>query len=108
VQCNASTWEPASQSYGGGYSHWRCGKVRAHADRYERMDGAHRFINYVWEGPGHSVEYAPLPVRNADNTDWFEASDVIPFWNLAEGRHPIDSRRRSRQLRAAERLRGIQ
>lgn len=88
--CNASTWNEELNAYEGGYSHWRCGKARGHADT------AHRFINYVWEGPGHRVEYAPLPIRNEDNTGWFDTLTVIPFRKLADGRRAVASRRRSR------------
>jgi hypothetical protein len=101
--CNVSTWDTAMDEYGGGYNHWRCGKRRGHSDAEAelpggRWNGAHRFNNYIWEGPGHRVEYAPLPIRNDDNTDWFDSRTVIPFRKLADGRHPIESRRRSRLL----------
>lgn len=36
----------------GGYSHWHCGLRPWHR-------GAHRYVNYVWAGKGHRVEYAP-------------------------------------------------
>lgn len=94
--CNASTWNEERGDYDGGYSHWRCGKRRGHADTAERMDGAHRFHNYTWEGPGHKVEYAPLPTRNEDNTDWYDTSAVLPFRKHSDGRRAVDSRRRSR------------
>jgi hypothetical protein len=104
--CNASTWNPAKGDYDGGYSHWRCNKRRGHQDPLRGMEQPHRFNNYIWEGPGHRVEYAPLPIRNAANTGWFDSRTVIPFRKLADGRHPISSRRRSRILarRAEENL----
>jgi hypothetical protein len=103
--CNASTWNPAKGDYDGGYNHWRCNKRRGHhlevprGVTLETGDyGPHRFNNYIWEGPGHRTEYAPLPTRNAANTGWFDSSAVIPFQKVASKRHPIDSRRRSRIL----------
>lgn len=96
--CNASTWDTAIDEYGGGYNHWRCGKARGHMQVLDDRVPAHRFNNYIWEGPGSRVEYAPLPIRNEDNTGWFDSAAVIPFRKLADGRHPIDSCRRSRLL----------
>jgi hypothetical protein len=60
--------------------------------------GPHRFNNYIWEGPGHRTEYAPLPIRNDTNTGWFDTRTVIPFRRVTSHRHPIESRRRSRLL----------
>jgi hypothetical protein len=97
--CNSSTWDETTMSYNGGYSHWRCGKRRGHADTVERWDSVHRFHNYTWEGPGYPVEYAPLPIRNEDNTGWFDARSVVPFMKITKNRHCIDTRRRNR-LRA--------
>jgi hypothetical protein len=90
--CNRSTWN--GRGYDGGYSHWRCGKARGHAD-------GHRFNNYVWDGPGSRMRFDPLPIRNADNTDWFDARTVTPFMRLAGGRRAVDRRSRSR-IRARE------
>lgn len=39
----------------GGYSHWHCGLKRRHS-------GPHRYVNYIWPGPGARVEYAPVKV----------------------------------------------
>jgi len=111
--CNASTWNKAARGYDGGYSHWRCGKRRGHDPEVkvfrdgDYVDGAtygpHRFNNYIWEGPGSRVEYAPLPIHNEDNTDWFNARKVIPFMKVADGRRACDTRRRSRiRARVAE------
>lgn len=99
--CNASTWDEDLGDYAGGYSHWRCGKRRGHSDADERMDGAHRFNNYVWGGPGSKVEYAPIPVRGLhEYTE--DADQVAPFKKITGRRHPIDTLRRARvrQLRA--------
>jgi hypothetical protein len=102
--CNATTWDPAKRDYQGGYSHWRCGKRRGHhlevprGVTLETGDyGPHRFANYIWEGPGHRVEYAPLPICNADNSGWFDSRTVIPFYKQAQNRRITDTRRRSRQ-----------
>lgn len=87
--CNRSTWDGAG--YAGGYSHWRCSKARGHR-------GEHRFHNYVWGGPGAKMRYDPLPVRNADNTDWFDIRGVLPFMNLTRGRRAVEPRAHSRKL----------
>jgi hypothetical protein len=82
--CNASTWTGQKPyGYAGGYSHWRCSRKRRHL-------GPHRFENYVFAGL--RVEYKPIEPYTA-------MKEICPFWKLARGRHPIDSRRRSR-LRA--------
>jgi hypothetical protein len=87
--CNRSTWNGCG--YNGGYPHWRCGKARGH-------QGEHRFNNYVWDGPGSRTRYDPIPIRNADNTDWFYARSVTPFMKLASGRRAVGRRSRSRLL----------
>lgn len=96
--CNRDTWtgEPPS-FYAGGYSHWRCGKRRGHTEPDPVRPGSpHRFINYVWDGPGTRVEYAPLPTRNADNTGWYDLGAVLPFRRLTSRRRPVATRRRAR------------
>jgi hypothetical protein len=85
--CNVSTWD--GRGYSGGYSHWRCGKARRHTD-------GHRFNNYVWDGPGSRPRYDPVPIRNADNTDWFDARTVTPFMRHASGRRAVGRRSRDR------------
>jgi hypothetical protein len=106
--CNASTWTgKPPYGYAGGYSHWRCGKRRGHhlevprGVTLETGDyGPHRFINYIWDGdPGSRAEYSPLPIRNEDNSGWFDTRTVIPFRRLADGRRAVERRSRSR-LRA--------
>ncbi len=39
----------------GGYSHWHCGLKRKHS-------GPHRYVNYIWPGPGTRVEFDPIPL----------------------------------------------
>jgi len=85
--CNRSSWN--GHGYSGGYSHWRCGKARGHED-------GHRFHNYVWDGPGSPMRFSPLPIRNDENTGWFDARSVTPFMRLASGRRAVDRRSRSR------------
>jgi hypothetical protein len=94
--CNASTWtgEPPI-GYAGGYSHWRCGKRRGHRDTKERMDSAHRFNNYVWDGDGR-VEFAPIDIGGLNDPVWDE---ILPFAKQTSRRRAIDTRRHSR-LRA--------
>jgi hypothetical protein len=106
--CNADTWTGEGHTgYAGGYSHWRCGKKRGHFGNgvmvYRDGDyvdggtyGPHRFNNYIWNGPGSRVEYAPLPIRNESNTGWFDTWRVLPFRKLADGRRLVTSRRRGR------------
>lgn len=36
----------------GGYSHWHC-------ELWKRHRGAHRYVNYIWPGPGSRVEHSP-------------------------------------------------
>lgn len=36
----------------GGYSHWHC-------ELHKRHRGAHRYVNYVWPGPGERVRFEP-------------------------------------------------
>lgn len=99
--CNADLWTGVPPlGYAGGYSHWRCGKARGHADE-------HRFNNYTWSGLlGDRTVFDPLPIRNADNTAFFDARVVTPFMKLADGRRAVTTRRRSRlQARWAEEAR---
>jgi hypothetical protein len=97
--CNRDTWDPETMSYCGGYSHWRCGRERAHY-------GLHRFRNYTWAGQGSRVEYNPIPVRSLSGIG-IDMATAVPYNRLVRNRRAIDSRRRSR-LRAdhyeAERL----
>lgn len=105
--CNASLWTGTPPNgYAGGYSHWRCGKRRGHlantfvTGHEDGSSGPHRFGNYTWTGAPHErPEYAPLPIRNEDNTGWFNTRTVTPFMKLAGGRRAVDRRGRSR-LRA--------
>lgn len=99
--CNASTWDPSIPGYHA-YSHWRCGKAKGHPETTDAWGGkAHRFNNYIWEGPGSKVEYSPLPVRNAEG--WFDTSRIVPFRKLADGRHAVCPRRESRIMAEANR-----
>lgn len=99
--CNASLWTGVPPNgYAGGYSHWRCGKAHGHTDMPHRMNRVHRFGNYTWTGEPHDRPmYDPLPIRNKDNTGWFDVWTVLPFRTLSEGRRPVERRSRAR-LRA--------
>jgi hypothetical protein len=99
--CNARTWDPEAQSYSGGYPHWRCGKRRGHADgtdAYSAGRRLHRFHNSVWEGPGHQVEYAPIPVLGLEEHSR-TMDQILPFRKLTSYRHGIDTMRRARLVR---------
>lgn len=87
--CNRSTWD--GTGYAGGYAHWRCAKARGHV-------GVHRFVNYVWAGPGARAEYDPLPVLSpAAYRDL--VSVECPFQHVTRKRYMIDSLRRTRVRR---------
>lgn len=89
--CNRDTWDPVKRSYSGGYAHWRCMKAKRHV-------GPHRYINYVWRGPGHPVQFDPIPVRGAREI----ADDqirILPFMHVTRNRHLIAPMARERQLR---------
>lgn len=92
--CNRSTWD--REGYAGGFAHWRCGRRRGHG-------GRHRFINYVWAGPGERVVYDPLPVPSLAEAAAIRDAQV-PYARLTQRRKMIDTLRRGRvRRRVAER-----
>lgn len=91
--CMASTWREDTghgPGYSPGYDHWRCWRKRGHTE-------AHRFNNYIWDDHGDGGAFDPLPVRNADNTDWFDGRGhgAPPRWGK---HHAVAPRGRSRRM----------
>lgn len=91
--CNADTWDPATKSYSGGYSFWRCMRERGHTEY-----GAHRFHNYIWWGPGHRVEFKPIDGERA------ELMMPLRIRKVNRHRHTIDTMRRTRIRERADQL----
>jgi len=91
--CMATTWREDTgygPGYMPGYDHWRCWRKRHPATE------PHRFNNHVWL-PGTPGRFDPLPIRNADNTDWFDGRGVgrAPRWGK---HHAVPPRGRSRRM----------
>lgn len=85
--CMADCWQPRTKSYGPGFAHWRCGRLRS-----DHASGWHRTGHYKWlEGQPPIYDPAPGGLQ--------VGAGMLPRW-LAGRHRDVMPRRREREWQA--------